>query len=398
MNLTIVAINYLPEMGAAARRTANIAEELAHRGHQVRVITQLPCYPGHRVYAGHPRRPFSKENRDGVTVVRIHPFPCPRSSHLLRSLGEMWFAVWAMLATIASGSTDVVLATTPSMFVPFAGRLAALVRRARFVLEVRDLTWRYLVEPGNPVPSYVSMLELAIAHTARASSVVLCTNSAQCEQMVSLGVPANRCAVIPPIVDERMLEPLPCTKEQPSLTTVMYIGLIGRAQSLGVLVEAGRILKDDPSYRFVLVGDGPQRAHLQAVVRKDRISNVEFVGPVPPTEVRSYYRRADILYAQLDKHPANGTALPSKLLEYMSCQRPIVYGGCGPGAELVRQSGAGVVIEPDNPEDLVAAVRRLHSDRAFADECAKRGYAWVSRNHRCAPVVDRLLTVLATTP
>jgi len=177
----------------------------------------------------------------------------------------------------------------------------------------------------------------------------------------------------------------------------MYVGLIGRVQNLGVLIEAARTLREDPRYRFVLVGDGPQRAHLQDIARACGATNIEFVGAVPPGDVRDYYGRADILYAQLNSHPANGTALPSKLLEYMTCHRPIVYGGHGPGAELVRQSGAGIVVEPDNPEEVVNAVRMLSQDRTYAAACAERGYAWVSSHHRRAVVVDRLLSALAAT-
>jgi glycosyltransferase involved in cell wall biosynthesis len=161
--------------------------------------------------------------------------------------------------------------------------------------------------------------------------------------------------------------------------TVGYAGNLGIAQGLGVVLDAARRL---PEVRFVLVGDGPVRAQLAD-------PRVELRPPVPVSELAPFLQSCHALLVPLRDHPLLGDFIPSKLYDAMAVGRPALVAARGEAAALVRETGAGVVVAPEDGEALAAAIEALRADPAraralgAAGRVAARGLA---RSHQ----LDRL--------
>lgn len=417
-SMTVIAMHFPPETGAAARRMGTFVHALSTDGYEVRVVTQLPNYPQREIYAGYKPGLVWHELDGGVQVTRLWPLMHRQSSLLCRSLGEVWFMLWAFLCSLSGPPPHLVMATCPSTFSPIAGWAVSFIRRARFILEIRDLTWNYAANGSAGRRLLSNALERAILWVAKRAALVICTNKYQQEYLVARGALPDRCQVIPNGIDAELLDQLaaPRLHEQagrkggevsgePSgqaLTAgadsprfhVMYVGLIGHPQGLRVLVETARLLSDDPNYHVTAVGEGLERAELSQLAAEWGLSNISFVGGVPSERVAQFYRCADVLVAHLRDNPAFHTALPSKLFEYMAANKPIIYGGHGPGADLVTAAKAGLVVPPDSAQEMAAAIRYLAHDSAIARRMGESGYAHVTEHYRREVILAQLLRSL----
>jgi glycosyltransferase involved in cell wall biosynthesis len=146
----------------------------------------------------------------------------------------------------------------------------------------------------------------------------------------------------------------------------VYAGLHGLAQGLDQVLEVARILKTQDAFRFVFVGDGPQKRMLQERARD--LVNVRFFDPRPASEMPALVAAADAILVTL-KGQIPG-AVPSKLYEAMASGCPVVLAAEGEAAEIVKQYEAGIVVKPGDANALADALRRLRSD---PDLCLQMG-------------------------
>lgn len=393
-HITVIAMHYPPEIGAAAQRTSSLVAALTAQGHRVRVITQLPNYLRGRVFQKYAGRFRMVEDRGGATVSRVRPLLFRRQGLLWRTIGELWFLLNGAARAMLGPRPCLVLATCPSVFAPLAGWAAATARRAALVIEVRDLTWENAAGSGGRPPRAGRWLGAAIVGSARHAALVVCTNARQRDHMVARGVAPERCRVVPPGVDRALLDRLSALPPPPGRRHVMYLGLVGLPQGLRVLIDTARLLADE-GYRITVVGGGVEREALAAAAEREGVGTIAFAGPVPPEAVPDCYASADILVAHLTDHPSYRSALPSKLLEYMAAGRPVVFGGAGAGADLVRESGGGIAVPPCAPEEMAAAIRRLAEDPELADSLSRAGREFVRRRHARDAILGDLLADLA---
>jgi colanic acid biosynthesis glycosyl transferase WcaI len=374
MKIAMLTQFFPPETLAGANRVAAMVEALAECA-EVQVAAPAPSYPDPNAYLGAPPPAVAA----GVRLTHVSAFSRQRASWARRAVSEL-----RMASSIARAGTkapvDVVIASSPSMFLGPLGLLAARRRRARFVWDIRDLTWEYGADP-NVMPGRLARAALAILArlmwwTARRADLVVCA-TAGLGQTVAARLPQQRVEVIPNGLDASLaaaLDSLP--RERASQLRVLYAGLIGHAQGLEVLLD---VAERSPKVEFTIAGDGPRRSELESDATRRRLTNVVFTGYVRPEILVGLYRTADVLFAQLsqsDLHTA--TASPSKLLEYMAAGRPLVYAGDGAAAELVIQAGAGITVPPGDVDGIVAVLASLTDEQRVRLGRAARRFAEAS--------------------
>ena len=145
------------------------------------------------------------------------------------------------------------------------------------------------------------------------------------------------------------------------------------------LLELTRVLDaaarcDDQGVLFVLIGDGMMRQHLQQRVSSEQLDNVVILPSIAKELARSYISAADLCLVTLLDIPLFHGAIPTKLLDYMACARPVLCGVAGEAGEIVERAGAGLVFKADC-NDLLAAISELLDDqdkrRAFGEGGAR---------------------------
>jgi glycosyltransferase involved in cell wall biosynthesis len=372
---------FAPEPYAGAKRMVAMADALATR-HHVTVATLEPGYPSAADYA---HLHVAELDRVRGYEVRRHGRLEPhRSSDARRAAAELRMAT-RLARRGLSDRHDVVLATSPSMFIGITGLALARLRRARFVWDVRDITWDYAAESrtsaGLAGPSISALRRLMWSIVPRADLVLAATPGIAAA--LTARRPEAKVRTVPnAVVPDDLLALSPPERTAGVPAHVTYVGLVGDAQRLAVLLAVAERM---PDVAFSVVGRGPERARLEAEAGERGLRNVEFTAHVDPSRLLDHYRAADILFAQVRSTPTlDQTAMPSKLVEYMATGRPVIYAGKGPAAAEVERIGSGLAVPPEEPEAIATAIRALVGDprRAAALGEAGRSYARARRNER----------------
>ena len=407
MRILYVSHYFPPEMGAPAGRVAGLGRAWAAAGHDVHVLTGFPHHPTGRIHPDYRRAfrcGFLREELDGVHVYRTWIFPAANRGRIRRSLNYSSFMASATITgALRLPRPDVIVATSPQLLCAAAGHLLARRYRVPLVMEVRDLWPESLIAVGASGQQSLlvgSLERLARGLYARAAHIVTVTES-QRDVIVRFGMPADRVTVVPNGVDRSFLD----SGASPSAISagpgvegrfvVTYIGTIGMAHHLETLLEAAALLRDDSRFQFRLVGEGARRAPLEALARARNLTNVEFCGQRPRGEVARWIADSSACAVLLRRNDTFRTVVPSKLLEIMAVGRPIILGVEGEARALVERAAAGVCIQPENAQQLVAAIRALAADPVRCRQFGESGRRFVQREFLREKLAGRYLELLA---
>ena len=141
---------------------------------------------------------------------------------------------------------------------------------------------------------------------------------------------------------------------------VVYAGNIGIMQNVDILIEAAKLLKDDKSVWFHIIGNGVYKEKLEAKAQEYGINNISFWPFQKPNLAPVIYSAADVNVIPLVKNVFR-TALPSKTATCLACQKPIVFAvgkDCLFAQKAVKEAGCRLV-EADKPEEVGAAIKGI---------------------------------------
>ncbi|MDL5159581.1 glycosyltransferase family 4 protein [Actinomycetospora termitidis] len=369
LDVLVIGMHYAPEHTGNAPYTTGMVAALHAAGHRVRVVTGYPHYPAWEITAGYGglRR---HEVLDGVPVTRVrHPVPAVPDA---RRRIVMDAAFTAHAAAIGGPRPDVVIAVSPVLLTVAAGLRWRREGRTALGVVTQDLYSRALTETGmtsSRVASLGARLEGSLLARADGVAVVHPQFSSTLE---GLGVDAGRITTIP-----NWSHIAPPTGDRAAVrrelgwrddeVVALHAGNMGVKQGLENVVEAARHADAVGSpVRFVLLGDGNQRARLEALGAG--IERLTFVDPLPGDRFPDALAAADVLVVNEAETVAEMSA-PSKLTSYFAAGRPVVaasWARSAASAELAR-ADAGVRVDPGEPEALLAAIRTTAEDSAAGE-------------------------------
>jgi len=402
LKIALLSHYFWPELGAPSARLLEMGREWVARGHEVTVVTNFPNHPTGVVPEAYRGRAFQIEEVQGLRVVRCRTYATPNRGIAKRTLGHLVFMVQAVLqAAPQLRGNDVLVASSPTLFAVVAAWLISLRLRVPFVFEVRDLWPAIFVDLGvirnRPVIYLLERLELFLYQRARA---VVTVTRAFTRDIARRGIAEAKLHVVPNGVDLEAFQPGP-----PDLAlrrrlgygdelVVLYCGAHGISHALARMLDVAARLRDDEQIRFLFVGDGAEKEMLMARARELGLDNVRFHDSVPREEVPALYRSADVCLVPLRAVPLFRSFIPSKMFEILACGRPVLASLEGEAAEILRQSGAGIVVPPEDVDALSAALVRLAADPALRTELAARGRPYVAEHFDRRKLAGRYLEVL----
>jgi colanic acid biosynthesis glycosyl transferase WcaI len=388
-NVLLLTQFFPPETNAAANRLGPLADALGARGRLV-VLTLEPGYPEPELYDREATAAFDRAQP--FAVRRPFSFRPHSRSLPIRALREQLMA----LALVSRGLRDrpeVVVVSTPSMFLAPAAWLLARAKRALFVWDVRDVTWRLAGELGGargPAAAALRVVERVMwAALARADLVVTATPGIT-DLLEERGIPRDRILTLVNTISTAVRDALRDNGAGPggaSRPTVAYAGLIGYSQGLDVLLPVARELRD---VDFVLAGDGPHRAEIERRARELELENVRFPGYLGREGILELYRQSDVLFVQTEDTPyTNAVVIPMKLYEYMAAGRPIVYAGRGLAVDFLEEIGCAAIVPPREPGALASAISELAGDPERRRRLGARGRAYVDASETREALAER---------
>ena len=321
MRVLYLADTYRPARTACANRTAVLVEALQDAGHDVRVLASTDSLIG---------VPEGYEISECVTLFDTFPLVDKTLVNRLRNNFKR--------------------------------------KRARLVLDVRDIWPDVAYEMGSFAPGslYGRFFERVARKAYAAADLVVSVSPGKVEKL-RRRVPNGKVVLVPNGIDEAFLGNL----EDPDLAERLrlddgpvcaYVGNIGLAQGLGTLLG---IAKARPSVRFLLFGDGADRAKLEARANDDGIGNVEFCGKVDARGVYTVLKHAAVSYVPLVSSRLRDS-IPTKMYEALACGCPVLLAAEGDAADLLDECGLGAHAAPEDPVALLAAFDRL-MERPFSD-------------------------------
>jgi colanic acid biosynthesis glycosyl transferase WcaI len=380
---------FRPEPSAPAAHVYERAKLWVRWGHEVTVITSAPNFPEGKVYAGYENAWRTVEVMDGVRVVRVKTFISANQGTIRRSLDQLSYPFSALLQAQREPRPDVVLSTSPPLFCPLAGIFYAWPRGIPHVFEVRDIWPASILAVTGQRPGVVyRILEALELWMYRRSARLISFTRSYVADLTGRGVAAGKIDVVVNAANLELFTPRPpdeALKQRLGLQgrfVVGYLGTIGLAHDLGNVVAAARLLADLP-VTFLLVGVGADKVKLEGEVRAAGLDNVRFVERQLKEAMPSFWSLCDLSLVHLKDTPLFAKVIPSKIFESMAMGVPILFAGPeGEGAEIVRETGAGLTLPPGDPVALARGVRALVADPERVRTLARASLAAAPRYSR----------------
>lgn len=396
-------------MGAPAARASELACHWAQAGHDVSVLTGFPNHPTGVVppeWRGRLRRLIYRERTGRVDVFRTWLWPLPNRKAHERMRNYASFCVSAALRGLAIPRPDVIIASSPQLLVGLSGWWLAFARQLPFVFEVRDLWPESLAAVG--VGDENSRLHHTLAAVAkflyqRSDLIVVVTPAFKDHLTRRWRAPAEKIAVVENGVETDLFAPAPSAANDAlrrelgaeAKFLVCYIGTMGMAHGLETLLDAaGQLQRQRSNAQFLLVGEGAEKERIKAMAQSHGLANVRFLDQQPRKKIPAFISASDACLVLLKKTDVFKTVIPTKMLEFMSCARPVILGVDGQARQIVEDAGAGLVIEPENAAALVQAVNQLSADRELGVRLGQKGREHILRNFSRGRTAEKYIDVL----
>ncbi len=367
MRTLIVSHYFPPEIGAPQARLSDLARMWADHGDDVTVLTGMPSHPTGVIPPRYRGRHRCVEHQDGYRIVRVWLYATPNKGFVRRTLGHLSFMVTSVVVG-RTGKADVVVVSSPTFFSVLSAWLLARVKRARFVIEVRDLWPAILIELSvltiRPAIRVLELLELAAYRAA--DRVVVVTEGFR-DDLVRRGIPSSKIQVVFNGVDLDRFHSSGSAEQartwlgapEASVLT-LYIGAHGISHGLTTIAQAAALLAGQPIH-FAFVGEGSAKEELAHRIRELSSGNVSLRDGVDRTQVPGLVAAADICLVPLRDVPLFSTFIPSKMFEFFAAEKAVVGSVSGEAARILADAGA-MVVPPGNVEAVAAAISELAAD------------------------------------
>ena len=366
LRIQLWSYNFDPEPTGIGIVSTVWARGLRDRGHRIEVVAAHPHYP--EPMWGRRLRPY-REDRDGISVLRL-PLWIGRASAAERYRQELTFMAAQAVVTPFLARPDVQVSVSPSFPALLPALLNVRTRRIPWVLWLHDLlpdgaAATGLLDEGGAVVKLSRRLELA---AYRAADRIVVLSRAFTENLRGKDVPDDKINLIYDPATRT-----PTATAQPGRAggglRILSMGNIGHSQGLTELVRA---FEAHPALdaTLVITGTGVAADDARAEIRSDR---VEMLGVVDDDRLEHELRAADIAFVS-QRYDGSEFNIPSKLMNFMMYGLPVLA-AVNPGGEvarIVRESGAGWVVNSSGPDTFPSELERLST---ALDELRERAMA-----------------------
>lgn len=372
-------------------------------GHDVTVIGGMMHYNGNAKRQEYKGKYFVKKKQGNVHIFRTHVSESYNSGFLGRLWGYfsfMFSSLWAGLFKV-KGNYDVVIVTSPPLFVGISGYLISLMKRIPMVFEIRDLWPESAIDTGVLTNKMVIKLAYAVEKFIykKARLINVLTPAFYNTLRDKKGVGESKLIMIPNAADFSLSEDLlkdfnrDIFRRENDLEDkfiITYVGAHGVANHLDQLLDAGKLLEDTPVL-FLLIGQGMEKERLRRKALEMGVVNVRFLDPVPKQEVFKFILASDMGASVLKKVDTFKTVYSNKTFDYFSCQKPILMAIDGVSRDLVEKAEAGTYVEPENASEYNRIIRSYLIDPDLLIQQGRNGYKYAKENFDRKVLAERYI-------
>lgn len=235
----------------------------------------------------------------------------------------------------------------------------------------------------------------------RASGVIANSEFTK-NELIKLAVPENKITIIYPgvkvaggIEPEKILE----IKNRLGLADkkiILTVGrLVARKGQDKVIKAMPKILERAPNAIYVVAGDGPERKNLELEIKNYELeNNVLLLGKISEEKKNAFYQLCDVFVMVPRQIGADVEGFGTVYLEANSFGKPVVAGRSGGVAEAVVDGVTGLIIDPENINQISEAVIKILSDEALAKKLGEQGRERVGKEFRWEAQAEKLKKLL----
>lgn len=404
MRVLILSVNYWPEVTGIGALTTYRAEYLAGVGHDVEVCTTFPYYPDWKVPPEYKGKLGRKEIRNGVSIVRSYAYVPNPVTPLKRILFEASFILGVTLRAFMCKRPDVLLVVSPPLGLAATAILLSRLWSIPYVFDVEDLQPDSASDLGMLPKWAVKLLYKVESAAYRHARLVTTLTPSMRQKIVDKGFGQDRVELFELRMDDSLIDLPPeegdAFRQRYDLGEkflATYSGNMGVKQGLDVILDAAALSRDDDSLLFLCAGNGADCERIKRRAAEMHLANVRFLPLLDEKDFRGLLAASNVCLVT-QQHSVSEIAFPSKIVTYLAAGRPIVA-SVNPACEVarvMRESGAGTVVEAENPQALLEAIQGLRKDDLRKAGENARAYACMRWSaERVLGHLERTLTAAA---
>jgi len=382
MRVVIVSQIFFPEKSAASNRMSRFIEGFKDVA-ETFLICQMPNYPTGVIPQEYRGMIYKKEDFNGCSVLRTCVIPSDNSKIARRSINYITFFLSSLFFGIVKiKKPNIIIGSSPQLLNAFSAALLAKIKRAKFIFDVRDIWPESIAAMGLMKKGvFYGILEKLELWLYRQADQVLTINEPLKQQIVDKGVPLEKIQVLPNVVD--LSHTLTATMPKPDYVPknwfiALYAGNHSKAQNMKKILQ-GVIESQKKHFPifYLFVGHGEEKAEMQKAASEHNLENIKFVDQVDRHQLQLYYSCADVCIASLHSDRVFYSALPTKVLEYMSMSKPVIFLADNYFAEKIVQVGAGYRLLESEVGLLGDEIMKICRVDSLKKQMGVNGYAYV---------------------
>jgi colanic acid biosynthesis glycosyl transferase WcaI len=398
MKILICSINFHPELIGIGKYTGEMASWLSSRGHNVRVVTAPPYYPGWSLSNEFLNWFWTLSVWQGVVIWRCPIWVPKKPNGLKRILHLLSFALSSFPVMIAHifWRPDVVLAIEPPLFSAPTALLVARISGAKSTIHIQDYEVDAAFDMGILKGALLRSLILKFEKYLLLKCNLVTTISNKMLEKARVKMGNSGSVELFPNWIKITNAPRTNNDEHTNLNSnyyrdsfkfprdaviAMYSGNMGEKQGLEILAEVARLSQLDEflvdRLFFVFCGNGAGRDKFERLCKG--LPNIQFLDLRPANEFEDFLSIADIhlLPQRLD---ASDLVMPSKLAGILASGR-CVLACTNPGTELALVvEGRGMITYPEDAKSFLEALRLLVNNEALRLRLGSAGKDFALKN------------------
>lgn len=401
MKILFISNHFSLPYQPGAPRPWKVAHYLRSLGHDVTVITNRRHYLDENIEVGEGKR-TTPQIVEGIRIIGVETTAGRRKSLPKRLLNYFSFSFMSYLIGRKIQKHDVIIVGTPPLIVPLTGLLLGKKHKAFKILEVRDLYPETAAVLGKVKNEMVrSLWECWENFLRKRYNYIVAVVPRIRKFLLEKGFSEEKVITISNgfDVEHNKACPLPSELElffqkNSDKFVVVYGGGMAYGINLFTVIQAAELCRDDKNLVFAFFGEGELKPVYMQYVREKGLVNTFFFPVQPRLVINTVFRRASALVHSFINNDFFMCALPNKIFEYHGAGRPIVFAGKGDTADLIKMAGSGLVVEPENPEQMAEAFRYLKANAEKAQAMGKAASAYIMKHYQREVVFqgwDRLL-------
>jgi glycosyltransferase involved in cell wall biosynthesis len=413
MRILLIHQYFLEKNDGGGSRWNEMAKMWAAEGHEITVLAGMVHYASGKKnerYKG--KYFFSEEFEPGIQVVRCHV----SEAYNVNFIGRLWAYFSFVFSSIYAGifkirgKYDIILVTSPPLFVGITAYVLSRLKRVPYLLEIRDLWPESAIDTG--VLKNTQIIRLAYWVEAflykKAAKINVLTPAFREKLIIEKHVPAEKILYIPNAADFGLSDHLlhnydvnefRKSKGLEGRFVITYVGAHGIANHLVQVLDAATHLKEiHPEVLFLLIGEGMEKPWLKQKAEKRGLfdMNVRFIDAVPKSDVFKFILASDLGASILKKNDTFKTVYSNKTFDYMACKKPVLMLIDGVSRELVENASCGRYVPPEDTAAFVEAVKhylRLGKTNLLTE--GERGYQFAKANFDRQVLAKRYLSAVS---